>query len=60
VDKFGHFEMKEFAEQSDDPRVKAMWRRIVELRSKCARWCEAVNQRDREIERLKGDRDAGL
>ena len=58
--EFGYFEMKEFAEQSDDPRVKAMWRRIVELRSKCARWCEALSQRDREIERLEKGRDASL
>jgi septal ring factor EnvC (AmiA/AmiB activator) len=35
--KFGYKEMREFAESSDDPRVKSMMNRIEELKSKLAR-----------------------
>jgi membrane protein involved in colicin uptake len=35
-------EMREFAKQSDDERIKSMMRRIEILTSKCARWNEAL------------------
>ena len=38
---------------SNDPRVIAITKRWMEARSKNARWCEAVNAKDAEIERLK-------
>ena len=34
---FGYFEMAEFAESHDDPRVLLMWKKIKELRGKLAR-----------------------
>lgn len=38
---FGVQEMKEFAESSNDARIKSMWRKIEESRSKSAKWCES-------------------
>lgn len=38
---FGVFEMQRFAEASDDDRVKLMWKRIVDLQNRCARWCDS-------------------
>ena len=37
---FGVQEMKEFAEASEDPRVKAMWRALCSSKSKNALWCD--------------------
>lgn len=48
--KYGIFEMKEFADNSDDPRVKLMFKRLQETRSKLARSTE-------EIARLTKQRD---
>ena len=55
--RFGIFEMREFAKQSDDERVKAMMRRIEELTSKCARWNEALWQLEDENGRLKHENE---
>ena len=56
---FGYAEMRDWAEQSDDPRVKAMWRRLEACRSKTAMWCEAMEYAElrsknlaAEVERL--------
>lgn len=46
---FGLKEMKEFAKSSDDPRVKALWKRLGESMSKNAKWCARV----RELERFE-------
>lgn len=48
--KYGIFEMKKFADSSDDPRVKLMFERLQETRSKLARSTE-------EIARLTKQRD---
>ena len=50
--RFGIFEMREFAEQTDDERVKAMMKRIHMLTSKCARWNEALRKLEAENVRL--------
>jgi len=44
--KFGLIEIKEFAENHEDERVRIMYRRLCEARSKSAKWCE-------EVEKLK-------
>ena len=41
---FGIPEMKEFAENHSDPRVKAMFRRLNESMSKNARWCQHAEE----------------
>ena len=45
--KFGIMEMQEFAEQSDDDRIKRMFSKICEYRRRMAIWTEwlAKNQR---------------
>ena len=51
--RFGVNEMREFAKQSDDERIKSMMRRIELLTSKCARWNEALESLESENDRLK-------
>ena len=41
---FGILEMKEFAESSNDDRIKAMWRQIENSRSRSAKWCDAYTK----------------
>ena len=56
--KYGNiFEMKEFSENSDDPMVKSMFKRLQETRSKLARFTEAVEEARREIAELIKQRD---
>lgn len=38
--KFGYKEIKEFAENHEDERVRIMYRRLCEARSKSAKWCD--------------------
>ena len=37
---FGIPEMKDFAEEHEDPRVVAIWLRLEESRKKNAEWCD--------------------
>jgi hypothetical protein len=46
---FGLKEMKEFAESSDDPRVKALWKRLGESMSKNAKWCDRVRELEDQV-----------
>lgn len=55
--KFGYPEMREFAEQHSDPRVRALWQRLGNLRSKTARWCEAVARAEQEAASLRADNE---
>lgn len=57
---FGLAEMQKFAEESDDPRVKAMLKRLRGALSKNSKWCSALAKAERniadlnmEVERLK-------
>lgn len=59
--KFGYKEIKEFAENHEDERVRIMYRRLCEARSKSAKWCEEVerlNQMLRETGYGQGQIDA--
>jgi hypothetical protein len=56
--KFGLMEMREFAKQSDDVRVKIMMLKIDQLRSKLARWNDALLGLEAEIAGLKQDLEA--
>ena len=50
---FGIQEMKDFAEEHEEPRVVAIWLRLEEARKKNAEWCdEAIRQRER-VKRLE-------
>lgn len=53
--KFGYREMKEFAEQSSDPRVQSMWRRLNENRSRCAKMLQTIIDRESTIGELKAE-----
>lgn len=47
--KFGYKEMREFAESSDDPRVKSMMTRIDELRSKLAKYHKLLQEVEQHL-----------
>ncbi len=49
---FGDPEIKEFADSSDDERIKIMWKRIQSSRSNAAKWCEEVIKLRNRNERL--------
>ena len=51
--KFGHKEIKEFAENHEDERVRIMYRRLCEARSKSAKWCDEVEKLKKENEQLR-------
>ena len=51
--KFGYKEIKEFAENHEDERVRIMYRRLCEARSKTAKWCEEVEKLKKENEQLR-------
>lgn len=51
--KFGYIEIKEFAENHEDERVRIMYRRLCEARSKSAKWCEEVEKLKKENEQLR-------
>lgn len=51
--KFGYKEMREFAESSDDPRVKSMMKRIEELKSKLARYHGLLQELERHLAESK-------
>lgn len=55
METFGYAEMREWADQSDDPRVTAIWRRLEECRSKTARWCEDASNAKRHIAALRNE-----
>ena len=50
---FGLAEMQQFVEAHSDSRVRAIWRRLVEARSKNARWCEAAAAAEKKAARLR-------
>lgn len=50
--KFGYKEIKEFAENHEDERVRIMYRRLHESRSKSAKWCDEVEKLKKENELL--------
>ncbi len=51
--KFGYKEIKEFAENHEDERVRIMYRRLCEARSKSAKWCEEVEKLKEENKQLR-------
>lgn len=51
--KFGNKEIKAFAENHEDERVRIIYHRLCEARSKNASWCNKVAELEREIEKLK-------
>lgn len=53
--KFGYFEIKEFAENHEDERVRIMYKRLCKVRSDNAKCTEVINKKDAEIKRLKED-----
>ena len=50
---FGIPEIREFAKNHEDPRVRIMLKRLNESISKNARWCEEVNRLNEQIKELK-------
>lgn len=50
---FGVPEMREFAKDHPDERVRLMMKRLDEARSRSARWCEAMQRMKQEIIELK-------
>ena len=42
--KFGMQEIKEFCENHEDERVRIVYKRLQEARSKNAQWCEALEK----------------
>jgi|OM-RGC.v1.028695601 hypothetical protein len=50
---FGIPEMREFAKDHPDERVRLMMKRLDETRSRSARWCEAMQRMKQEIIELK-------
>jgi len=36
---FGYPEMREFAKDHEDPRIRAIWKRLEECRRKNEQWC---------------------
>lgn len=50
---FGISEMREFAKDHPDDRVRLMMKRLDETRSRSARWCEAMQRMKQEIIKLK-------
>lgn len=55
--KFGYKEIKEFAENHEDERVRIMYRRLCETRSKSAKWCDSLAKAEKEIEKLKEENE---
>lgn len=54
---FGYKEIKEFAENHEDERVRIMYRRLCEARSKSAKWCDSLAKAEKEIEKLKEENE---
>ena len=55
---FGYAEMRDWAEQSDDPRVKSMWERLSNCRSKIAKWCQAAEYAELRTKNLAAENAA--
>lgn len=51
--KFGYKEIKEFAENHEDERVRIIYRRLCEARSKSAKWCDEVEKLKEENKQLR-------
>ena len=51
--KFGYKEIKEFAENHEDERVRIIYRRLCEVRSKSAKWCDETVKLKLENTELK-------
>ena len=51
--RFGIFEMRKFAKDSNNKHVQAMMQRIEVLMNKCARWNEALKELEVKNERLE-------
>ena len=51
--KFGLIEIKEFAENHEDERVRIMYRRLCEARSRSAKWCDEVEKLKEENKQLR-------
>lgn len=52
---FGLAEMEKFAEESNDPRVKAMWKRLRGALSKNSKWCSALAKAERNVADLNSE-----
>ena len=52
--RFGVKEMKEFAENHEDERVRKLYQRLAEARSKNAQWCAEVARLNMLVDQLKG------
>lgn len=53
---FGIPEIKEFAENHEDIRVRIIYKKLCEARSKNARWLEALNKANETIALLTNER----
>lgn len=50
---FGIKEMRKFAENHEDERVRILWQRLEEARSKNARWCDETAKMRNEVKYLR-------
>jgi DNA repair ATPase RecN len=50
---FGIKEMKAFASDSDDERVKALWKRLMESTSKNALWAAEATRLQKKVQELE-------
>ena len=50
---FGILEMREFAKDHSDPRVRLMMQRLDETRSRSARWCDSTQRTKQEFLELR-------
>lgn len=54
---FGYKEIKEFAENHEDERVRIMYHKLCEARSKSSKWCDSLTKAEKEIEKLKEENE---
>ncbi len=51
--KFGLKEIQEFAENHEDQRVRILYQKLVQTRTKNAQWAEALAKIEKELKQLK-------
>lgn len=51
--KFGYKEIKEFAENHADERIRIMYNKICETRSRTAKWCDAAVAAESRVKELE-------
>lgn len=55
---FGNAEMKAFAESSDDPRIKSMYKRVQDSASNAAKWLNYSSKTRNQMEAMQAAGDA--